>query len=46
MSQEVGVLSTIALAVPAAMLALTCILLGKLMWRMINRESVIIGTLY
>jgi putative ABC transport system permease protein len=33
-------------AVPLAMLALTCILLGMLMWRIIKSESVIIGTFY
>ncbi len=43
---EVGVLSTMSTAVPLAMLALACILLGLLMWRMIRSESVIIGTLY
>ena len=43
---EVSVLSTMSAAVPFAMLALTCILLGMLMWRMIRSESVIIGTLY
>lgn len=45
-SMEVGVLSTMSAAVPLAMLALTCILLGMLMWRMIRGESVIIGTFY
>ncbi len=43
---EVGVLSTMSAAVPISMLALTCILLGMLMWRMVRSESVIIGTLY
>lgn len=43
---EVGVLSTMSAAVPLAMLALTCILLGMLMWRIIKSESVIIGTFY
>jgi putative ABC transport system permease protein len=43
---EVSVLSTMSAAVPFAMLALTCILLGMLMWRMILSESVIIGTFY
>lgn len=43
---EVDVLSTMSAAVPLAMLALTCILLGMLMWRMIQSESVIIGTFY
>jgi putative ABC transport system permease protein len=43
---EVGVLSKMSAAVPFSMLALTCILLGMLMWRMIKSESVIIGTLY
>lgn len=43
---EVSVLSTMSTAVPFAMLALTCVLLGMLMWRMIKSESVIIGTFY
>lgn len=43
---EVDVLSTMSAAVPFAMLALTCVLLGMLMWRMIRSESVIIGTFY
>ena len=43
---EVSVLSTMSAAVPLAMLALTCILLGMLMWRMIRSESIIIGTFY
>ncbi len=43
---EVSVLSTMSAAVPLAMLALTCVLLGMLMWRMIRGEVVIIGTFY
>lgn len=43
---EVSVLSTMSTAVLFAMLALTCVLLGMLMWRMIKSESVIIGTFY
>lgn len=43
---EVGVLSKMSAAVPLAMLALACILLGMLMWRMIKSESVVIGTFY
>lgn len=42
----VSVMSTMSTAVPLAMLALTCVLLGLLMWRMIRSESVIIGTFY
>jgi len=45
-SMEVGVLAKMSAAVPLAMLALTCVLLGMLMWRMIRKESVIIGTFY
>lgn len=45
-SMEVSVLSKVSAAVPLAMLALTSVLLGMLMWRMIKGESVIIGTLY
>lgn len=43
---EISVLSTISAAVPLAMLALTCVLLGMLLWRIIKSESVIIGTFY
>ncbi len=43
---EVSVLSTMSAAVPLAMLALTCVLLGMVMWRMIRSESVMIGTFY
>lgn len=43
---EIGVLSTMSAAVPLAMLALACVLLGMLMWRTIKSESVIIGTFY
>ncbi|HBC94540.1 MAG TPA: ABC transporter permease [Pelotomaculum sp.] len=43
---EISVLSTMSAAVPLAMLALTCVLLGMLMWRIIKSESVIIGTFY
>ncbi len=39
-------MSAMSAAVPLAMLALTCVLLGMLMWRMIRGESVIIGTFY
>lgn len=43
---EVSVLSTVSAAVPLVMLALTCVLLGMLVWRMIKSESVLIGTFY
>ncbi len=43
---EVDVLSMMSAAMPFAMLALTCILLGMLMWRTIKSDSVIIGTFY
>ena len=33
-------------SMPVAILLLTCILTGIVMWRMIKREAVIIGTLY
>jgi putative ABC transport system permease protein len=33
-------------SMPVAILILTCILTGIVMWRMLKRESVIIGTLY
>lgn len=43
---EVGILSSISVAVPLVMISLTCVLLGMLMWRMIKSESVLIGTFY
>lgn len=43
---EIDVLSTMSAAVPLAMLALACVLLGMLMWRTIKSESVVIGTFY
>ncbi|WP_334074499.1 MULTISPECIES: ABC transporter permease [Paenibacillus] len=43
---KASIQSTMSAVVPLAMLALTCVLLGMLMWRMIRSESVIIGTLY
>lgn len=43
---EIDVLSTMSPAVPFAMLALACVLLGMLMWRTIKSETVIIGTFY
>lgn len=43
---EVGILSSISVAVPSVMISLTCVLLGMLMWRMIKSESVLIGTFY
>ncbi len=39
-------ISQISSAMPIAILLLTCILTGIVMWRMIKRESVIIGSLY
>lgn len=43
---EIDVLSTMSAAVPPAMLALACVLLGMLMRRTIKSESVVIGTFY
>ncbi|HWR39429.1 MAG TPA: FtsX-like permease family protein [Patescibacteria group bacterium] len=43
---EISVLSIMSAAVPLAMLGLSCVLLGMLMWRMIQSESVMIGTFY
>lgn len=36
----------VSATLPIAILLLTCILTGTVMWRMIQRESLIIGTLY
>ncbi len=43
---EIQTLSTMSVAVPLGILILTCILTGIIMWRLIKRESVIIGTFY
>jgi putative ABC transport system permease protein len=39
-------ISALSSSMPIAILLLTCILTGIVMWRMLKRESVIIGTLY
>lgn len=39
-------INQISSSMPVAILLLTCILTGIVMWRMIKREAVIIGTLY
>lgn len=39
-------INSMSTAAPIAILLLTCILTGIVMWRMLKRESVIIGTLY
>ncbi|MDF2944867.1 MAG: permease [Herbinix sp.] len=39
-------ISKISTALPVAILLLTCILTGIVMWRTVKRESAIIGTLY
>jgi putative ABC transport system permease protein len=39
-------ISQISSSMPIAILLLTCVLNGIVMWRMVKRESVIIGTLY
>jgi putative ABC transport system permease protein len=39
-------INSMSSAMPAAILLLTCILTGIVMWRMLKREAVIIGTLY
>lgn len=36
----------VSTSMPAAILLLTCILTGIVVWRMLQRESIIIGTLY
>lgn len=43
---EINLLGNISIMVPSVILLLTCVLTGILMWRLIQRESVIIGTLY
>lgn len=39
-------INSMSSSMPAAILLLTCILTGIVMWRMLKREAVIIGTLY
>lgn len=39
-------LRTMSIPVPAAMFLLCCMIIGIMIWRMIRREGVIIGTLY
>ena len=39
-------INQVSSSMPVAILILTCILTGIVMWRMIKREAVIIGTLY
>ncbi|MGZ7444360.1 ABC transporter permease [Paenibacillus sp. TH7-28] len=43
---EIKLLGNLSVLVPSVILLLTCVLTGILMWRLIQRESVIIGTLY
>ncbi|MDW7740618.1 MAG: FtsX-like permease family protein [Bacillota bacterium] len=37
---------TMSVPVPVAMFLLSCLIIGIMLWRMVRRESVIIGTLY
>lgn len=39
-------INQVSSSMPVAILILTCILTGIIMWRLVKRESVIIGTLY
>lgn len=39
-------LKTMSVPVPAAMLILSCLIIGIMIWRVIRHDSVIIGTLY
>jgi putative ABC transport system permease protein len=39
-------MQTMSVPLPAAMFLLSCLIIGIMFWRMIRRESVIIGTLY
>lgn len=45
-SAKVDSISKISTSMPVVILLLTCILTGIVMWRMIKRESTIIGSLY
>ncbi|MFZ7132615.1 MAG: ABC transporter permease [Eubacteriales bacterium] len=39
-------MKTMSVPLPAAMFLISCLIIGIMFWRMIRRESVIIGTLY
>ncbi|MDP4182326.1 MAG: ABC transporter permease [Bacillota bacterium] len=45
-SAKVQSIDSISATLPTAIFLLTCILTGIVMWRMLKRESIIIGTLY
>lgn len=45
-TMKINGIKQVSSSMPVAILLLTCILTGILMWRMLKRESVIIGTLY
>lgn len=46
MDAKISSINKISSSIPVAILLLTCILLGTIMWRMLKKESKIIGTLY
>ena len=43
---EIDSVNTMSSTLPVAILILTCILTGIVMWRMLKKEAVIIGTMY
>ncbi|SHE89501.1 putative ABC transport system permease protein [Seinonella peptonophila] len=43
---KINLMGKLSIVAPSMILLLTCVLTGILMWRLLNRESVIIGTLY
>lgn len=43
---EIDNMNAMSSSMPVAILILTCILTGVVMWRMLKKESIIIGTLY
>ena len=45
-TMKINGINQVSSSMPVAILLLTCILTGILMWRMLKREAVIIGTLY
>jgi putative ABC transport system permease protein len=45
-TMKVNGINQVSSTIPVVILLLTCILTGIVMWRMLKRESVIIGTLY
>jgi putative ABC transport system permease protein len=46
LTAKIDSVNKVSSSMPVAILVLTCILTGVVMWRMLKREAVVIGTLY